>query len=198
MLKQVGSWLNSNQVIPCCLYFCYFCHLISTFISDGDTPFLVNLLLWSGITPLTVKAGFVSAVLDAGYHIELAGGGHYNATALRSKVAEIQKQIPAGVGITLNSLYINPRQFTFQLPLWQEMRKEGLPIEGFCVAAGIPTTEKAVEIIDGLKAAGIRHVVFKPGSIDGICQVVNIATANPDFPIILQWTGGSCWQTSFL
>jgi fatty acid synthase subunit beta len=43
------------------------------------------------MTPSTVKAGFVSAVLDAGYRIELAGG-HYNAAALRSKVAEIQKQ----------------------------------------------------------------------------------------------------------
>jgi enoyl reductase-like protein len=70
------------------------------------------------------------------------------------------------------------------------MRREGLPIEGFCVAAGIPSTEKAVEIIDGLKQAGIRHVSFKPGSVDGIRQVVNIAAANPDFPIILQWTGG--------
>jgi fatty acid synthase subunit alpha, fungi type len=62
---------------------------------------------------------------------------------------------PNSVGITLNSIYINPHQFTSQLPLWQETRKEGFPIEGFCVAAGIPTTEKAVEIIDGLKAAGI-------------------------------------------
>jgi fatty acid synthase subunit alpha len=66
------------------------------------------------------------------------------------------------------------------------MRKEGLPTEGFCVAASIPTTERAVEIIDGLKAAGIRHEGFKPGSIDGIRQVVNIAAANPDFQIILQ------------
>ena len=66
------------------------------------------------------------------------------------------------------------------------MCREGLPIEGFCVAAGIPTTEKAVKIINGLKAAGIRHVAFKPGSIDGIRQVVNIAAANPDFPIFLQ------------
>jgi fatty acid synthase subunit alpha, fungi type len=144
----------------------------------------------AGMTPSTVKAGFVGAVLDAGFHIELAGGGHYNAAALRAKVTEIQKKIPAGVGITLNALYINPRQFNFQLPLWQEMRKEGTPIEGFCVAAGIPTTEKAVEIIDGLKAAGIRHIAFKPGSIDGIRQVVNIAASNPDFPIIMQWTGG--------
>ena len=35
----------------------------------------------AGMTP-TVKAGFVSAVLDAGYHIELAGGGHYNPAAI--------------------------------------------------------------------------------------------------------------------
>ncbi|THV07258.1 fatty acid synthase [Dendrothele bispora CBS 962.96] len=166
--------------------------------SDGtihlDTPFSRLLgkppIMVAGMTPTTVKAGFVSAVLDAGFHIELAGGGHYNAAAVRAKVAEIQSKIPSGVGITLNSLYINPKQFGFQFPLWQEMRKEGLPIEGFCVAAGIPTTEKAVEIIDGLKDAGIKHVSFKPGSVDGIRQVVNIAAANPDFPIILQWTGG--------
>ena len=181
-----------------CLFLPHFCYLISPFSSDSeihlDTPYSRLLgkppIMVAGMTPSTVKAGFVSAVLDAGYHIELAGGGHYNAAALRSKVAEIQKQIPAGVGIMLNSLYINPRQFTFQLPLWQEMRKEGLPIEGFCVAAVVPTTEKAVEIIDGLKTAGIRHVAFKPGSVDGIRQVVSIAAANPDFPIILQWTGG--------
>lgn len=144
----------------------------------------------AGMTPSTVKAGFVSAVLSAGYHVELAGGGHYNPSAVRSKVAEIQKAIPSGVGLTLNSLYINPRQFNFQLPLWQEMRREGLPIEGFCVAAGIPTMDRAAEIISGLAQAGIKHVAFKPGSVDGIRQVVNIAAANRDFPVILQWTGG--------
>ncbi|KAG8213088.1 hypothetical protein J3R82DRAFT_11484 [Butyriboletus roseoflavus] len=166
--------------------------------SDGkihlDTPFSRLLgkppIMVAGMTPTTVKAGFVSAILSAGYHVELAGGGHYNPTALRAKVAEIQSKIPPGVGLTLNSLYINPRQFGFQFPLWQEMRREGLPIEGFCVAAGIPSTEKAAEIIGGLRSAGIKHVSFKPGSVEGIRQVVNIAAANPDFPIILQWTGG--------
>ncbi|KAH8117927.1 fatty acid synthase [Phellopilus nigrolimitatus] len=166
--------------------------------SDGkvhiDTPFSRLLgkppIMVAGMTPTTVKAGFVSAVLRAGYHVELAGGGHYNANALRAKVAEIQAQIPAGVGLTLNALYINPRQFGFQLPLWQELRREGVPVEGFCVAAGIPSTEKAAEIIGNLKTAGIKHVAFKPGSIDGIRHVVSIAAANPDFPIIMQWTGG--------
>ncbi|KAG8905251.1 3-oxoacyl-[acyl-carrier-protein] synthase [Tulasnella sp. 403] len=166
--------------------------------SDGkihiDTPFSRLLgkppIMVAGMTPTTVKAGFVSAVLSAGYHIELAGGGHYNAKALRAKVAEIQSKIPSGVGITLNALYINQRQFGFQFPLWQELRREGLPIEGFCVAAGIPSTEKAAEIISALQAAGIKHIAFKPGSVDGIRQVVNIAAAHPNFPVILQWTGG--------
>ena len=144
----------------------------------------------AGMTPSTVKAGFVGTILSAGYHVELAGGGHYNATAVRAKVAEIQSLIPPGVGITLNSLYINPRQFGFQFPLWQEMKREGLPIEGFCVAAGISSTEKAAEIIGALQDAGIKHVAFKPGSVDGIHQVVAIAATNPDCPIILQWTGG--------
>jgi len=75
-----------------------------------------------GTIHIDVKADFVSAILSAGFHVKLAGGGHYSPDVIRAKVAEIQFQIPAGVGITLNSLYINPRQFTFQLPLWQEMR----------------------------------------------------------------------------
>lgn len=66
----------------------------------------------------------------------------------------------------------------------------GLPIEGFCVAAGIPSSEKATEMITALKESGIKHVAFKPGSVEGIRQVVNIASANPSFPIIMQWTGG--------
>ncbi|SGZ13219.1 BQ5605_C028g10556 [Microbotryum silenes-dioicae] len=160
-----------------------------------DTPFSRLLskppLMIGGMTPCTVRAGFVSAVMKAGYHIELAGGGHYNEKALRGKIAEIQKLVNRpGMGITLNSLYINQRQWTFQLPLWQTMRQEGLPVEGLCVAAGIPSTEKAKEIIDGLRESGIKHVSFKPGSVDGIRQVVAIAAANPDYPIILQWTGG--------
>ena len=159
-----------------------------------DTPFSRLLgkppIMVAGMTPCTVGANLVAATLNAGYHVELAGGGHYNATALRNKVAEIQRRVQPGVGLTLNALYINQRQFSFQFPLWQEMRREGLPIEGFCVAAGIPSSEKATEIITALKSAGIKHIAFKPGSVEGIRQVVNIAAANPDYPIILQWTGG--------
>ena len=114
----------------------------------GKPPVMV-----AGMNPSTVKAGFVNAILSDGYHIKLAGG-HYNAAAVRAKVVEIQSSILPGVGITLNSLYINPRQFDFQFPLWQEMKREGLP---FCVA-------------------GIKHMAFKPGSVKGIRHVVATRT----------------------
>ncbi|KAA1072708.1 beta subunit of fatty acid synthetase [Puccinia graminis f. sp. tritici] len=160
-----------------------------------DTPFSRLLgkppLMVAGMTPCTVPTDFNAAVMNAGYHIELAGGGHYNAKALRSKISAIQAKLQKpGLGFTLNALYINQKQWAFQFPLWLEMRKEGLPMEGFVVAAGIPSTEKAKEIIEGLREAGIKHVSFKPGSVDGIRQVINIAAANPDFPVICQWTGG--------
>jgi fatty acid synthase subunit beta len=48
------------------------------------------------------------------------------------------------------------------------MRNEGLLIEEFCVAAGIPSTENAAEIIEGPRIVGVKHVAFKPGSVDGI------------------------------
>lgn len=60
---------------------------------------------------------------------------------------------------------------SFQLPLWQEMKKEGLPIEGLTCAAGIPSTDKAKEMIDGLRDAGIKHVSFKPGELHSRARV---------------------------
>jgi enoyl reductase-like protein len=60
------------------------------------------------MTPATLKAGFVSAVLNSGFHIELVGGRRYNGSVLRKKVAEIQSKIPPSVGLTFNSPDINP------------------------------------------------------------------------------------------
>ncbi|PWN49501.1 hypothetical protein IE53DRAFT_363101 [Violaceomyces palustris] len=130
-----------------------------------------------------------AAVLNAGFSIELAGGGHHSEAKLRAKVAEIQGMIEPGNSLTLNSLYIDQPRFTKQLPLWQQMRREGLPCQSFCVAAGIPSTEKAKEIIDGLRDSGIESIWFKPGNADGIRQTVAIA-ASSNFPVLLCWTGG--------
>ena len=147
-------------------------------------------LMIAGMTPCTANEHFVSAVMNAGYHVEIAGGGHHSERSLRKTINSILSNVPAGAGVSLNTLFINPKQWGFQYPLVQILRKEGYPIDGFTIAAGVPSLDNASDIIKSLQSAGIRHVSFKPGSIDSINQVVQIAKANPSAAIVLQWTGG--------
>jgi fatty acid synthase subunit beta len=148
----------------------------------GVPPILV-----AGMTPTTVPWDFVAATMNAGYQIELAGGGYYNAKTMTEAVNKIEKAIPPGRGITINLIYVNPRAMGWQIPLIGKLRADGVPIEGLTIGAGVPSIEVANEYIETL---GIKHISFKPGSGDAIQQVINIAKANPSFPIILQWTGG--------
>jgi fatty acid synthase subunit beta len=119
--QEMGASFGSHQV--CDMSYIILIKVSQPFliyISDGtihiDTPYSRLLgkapIMVAGMTPSTVKGGFISAILSAGFHVELAGGGHYDAAALRAKVTKIQSKIPPGVGITLNSLYINPQQFS--------------------------------------------------------------------------------------
>lgn len=141
----------------------------------------------AGMTPCTVAWDFVAATMRAGYQIELAGGGYYNAKTMTEALTKIEKNIPAGRGITINLIYVNPRAMAWQIPLIGQLRADGVPIEGLTIGAGVPSIEIANEYIETL---GIKHMAFKPGSVEAIQAVINIATANPHFPIILQWTGG--------
>ena len=141
----------------------------------------------AGMTPCTVPWDFVAATMNAGYEIELAGGGYYNDKSMTEAIANIEKDIPAGRGITVNLIYVNPRAMQWQIPMIQRLRAEGVPIEGLTIGAGVPSIEVANEYIETL---GIKHIGFKPGSMEAIQQVINIARANPGFPVMMQWTGG--------
>lgn len=141
----------------------------------------------AGMTPCTVPWDFVAATMSAGYHIELAGGGYYNAKSMTEALTNIERNIPAGRGITINLIYVNPRAMAWQIPLIGKLRSEGVPIEGLTIGAGVPSIEIANEYIETL---GIKHISFKPGSVEAIQQVINVAKANPHFPVMLQWTGG--------
>jgi len=141
----------------------------------------------AGMTPCTVSWDFVAATMRAGYQIELAGGGYYNAKTMTEALTKIEKNTPAGRGITINLIYVNPRAMAWQIPLIGQLRADGVPIEGLTIGAGVPSIEVANEYIETL---GIKHMSFKPGSVEAIQAVINIAAANPHFPIILQWTGG--------
>ncbi|KAI9292989.1 fatty acid synthase [Neoconidiobolus thromboides FSU 785] len=151
----------------------------------GKAPLMV-----AGMTPCTVPSKFVSAVINAGYHVELAGGGHFSEEMFRDKIKDIMTKIQPGESITVNILFLNAFQWGFQFPLVQKMKQEGYPIEGICCAAGTPSPDVANDIVSQIKNAGLKHISFKPGSVSAIRQVIQIAVNNPDMPIIMQWTGG--------
>lgn len=141
----------------------------------------------AGMTPTTVAWDFVAAAMNAGYHIELGGGGYYSAKTMADTLLKIEGAITAGRGISINLIYVNPHAMAWQIPLIGRLRAEGLPIEGLTIGAGVPSIDVAQEYIETL---GLKHIAFKPGSMEAIQAVINIAKANPKFPVILQWTGG--------
>lgn len=141
----------------------------------------------AGMTPCTVPWDFVAATMNAGYEIELAGGGYYNDKSMTEAITKIEKAIPAGRGITVNLIYVAPRAMAWQIPMIARLRADGVPIDGLTIGAGVPSIEVANEYIETL---GIKRIAFKPGSSEAIQQCINIANANPGFPVIMQWTGG--------
>ncbi|KAI0195914.1 sterigmatocystin biosynthesis fatty acid synthase subunit beta [Astrocystis sublimbata] len=144
-------------------------------------------IITAGMTPTTVPWDFVASVINAGYHIELAGGGYHNAAAFEEAIDKVAGSIPIGRSITCNLIYVDPRAIGYQIPLIRQLTRRGVPIEGLTIGAGVPSPEIAAEYIETL---GIKHISFKPGSLRAIREVIEIAKKFPSFPIILQWTGG--------
>ncbi|PYH87635.1 beta subunit of fatty acid synthase [Aspergillus ellipticus CBS 707.79] len=144
-------------------------------------------IITAGMTPTTVPWDTVAAVMNAGYHIELAGGGYHTEEEMRVAITKITTAIPPGRGITCNLIYVNPKAIAWQTRLIRRLIQQGVPIDGLTIGAGVPSLEVAREYIDDL---GLKHISFKPGSIGAIQAVLQIADERPDFPIGLQWTGG--------
>lgn len=151
----------------------------------GKPPVMV-----AGMTPTTVNHNLVAAVLNAGFHGELAGGGLPTEKMFKEKIESLVRDAHPGAGVTLNLLFLNPTQWGMQFPLLTKLASEGMPIEGLTIGAGVPSLDKATEIVSTLRSAGVQHLAFKPGSIESILAVVAIAQANPSTTIMLQWTGG--------
>ncbi|KAJ2829803.1 fatty acid synthase alpha subunit Lsd1, partial [Coemansia furcata] len=144
----------------------------------------------AGMTPTTVNEGFVAAINNAGYHAELAGGGMHTEDEMERKIDNLVKLVKPGQGITLNCIYVNQRQWSFQFPALLRLRAKGVPISGLCIGGGVPSLDSATTIINSLGSVGIRQVAFKPSTVEAIRHVVSIAKVHADFSIVLQWTGG--------
>ena len=141
----------------------------------------------AGMTPTTVPWDFVSAICNAGFHCELAGGGYYSPKDLRQAILNVVSNIPAGRGLAVNLIYGNPRAIAWQIPLIRQLIDEGVPIDGVTIGAGVPSGEVAHDYITIMR---LRYIGFKPGSVGSVKQVIDIANRNPDFPVIMKLTGG--------
>ncbi|TAQ91120.1 hypothetical protein B7494_g550 [Chlorociboria aeruginascens] len=145
-------------------------------------------IIVAGMTPTTVAWDFVAAVSNAGYNVELAGGGYFSPDTFKSAILKLASNIPAGRGISLNLIYVNPHAIAWQIPLIRQLiQDKGVPVDSITIGAGVPSLEVATEYITGL---GLKYIALKPGSLESIRQVIQIAEAHPTFPVMLQWTGG--------
>ncbi|KAE8551412.1 hypothetical protein EYB25_005299 [Talaromyces marneffei] len=144
-------------------------------------------LMVAGMTPTTVPWDFVSAVMNAGYHAELAAGGYFNAESMSNAIETLSTSVQPGMGITCNLIYASPQSMAWQIAMLRRLARTQQPVDGLTIGAGVPSLDIASEYITSL---GLRHISFKPGSEDAIEKVLEIAKAHPDFPIIIQWTGG--------
>lgn len=108
-------------------------------------------IMMAGMTPTTSFYGIdlVAACNSAGFHGELAGGGLPLPEYFVDKVKELVAKQTAGAGVSINMLYLNAYLWGFQFPLVLELAKSGYPIESITIAAGVPTHDKAMEILDG-------------------------------------------------
>ena len=144
-------------------------------------------VITAGMTPTTIHWEFVRDIMNAGYHAELAGGGYFMPSMMSDAIEKLIDGVAPGKGVSCNVIYVNPAQIGWQIPMLQKLVRQGMPIDGLTIGAGVPSAEIAAEYIETLS---LKHISFKPGSHSAIRETIAIANAHPSTAVILQWTGG--------
>ena len=112
----------------------------------------------AGMTPCTVPPQFVAATMNAGYEIELAGGGYFEDRMMVDAIKKVEAAIPPGRGISINLIYVNPRAMQWQVPMIGRLRASGIPIVNMTIGAGVPSLDVANEYIETL---GLKRIGFQ-------------------------------------
>ena len=144
------------------------------------------------MTPTTVDPAIVAAAANAGHWAELAGGGQVTEQIFADNVAKLTELLDEGRTAQFNTLFLDPYLWKLQVGgnrLLQKARMAGAPFDALVISAGIPDLEDALSIIEDLHDAGITHVVFKPGTVKQIRQVLAIAR-EVETPVIAHIEGG--------
>ena len=153
----------------------------------GKSPILL-----AGMTPTTVDPEIVAAAANAGHWAELAGGGQVTEGIFDNNVAKLTELLDEGRTAQFNTLFLDPYLWKLHVGgqrLLQKARLAGAPFDGLVISAGIPELEDAVDIIEDLHESGITHVVFKPGTVKQIRQVLAIAR-EVDTTVVMHIEGG--------
>ncbi|MFT6399499.1 MAG: fatty acid synthase, partial [Bradymonadia bacterium] len=156
--------------------------------ATGRSPILLP-----GMTPTTVDAGIVAAAANAGFVAELAGGGQVTEEMFAERVTELRELLDPGREIVFNALYLDRYLWDLHFAgrgIVFEAAKNGAPICGVTVSAGIPGTEEAVALLDKLVAHGMWLNAFKPGTAAQVKQVLAIAEAAPHHVVHMHLEGG--------
>ncbi|WP_126381503.1 type I polyketide synthase [Actinomyces howellii] len=150
-------------------------------------------VLLAGMTPTTVDPEIVAAAANAGYWAELAGGGQTTATVLADNLAGLEAALETGRTAAFNAMFMDRYLWNLHLGtqrLLSKARGAGAPVDGVVISAGIPELDEAQGLLARLHAEGFPYVAFKPGTVDQIRQVIAIAKAVPDSPVIIQIEDG--------
>ena len=150
-------------------------------------------IVLAGMTPTTVDAPIVAAAANAGFVAELAGGGQVTEAIFSERLAELAELLEPGAEVVLNTLHLDPYLWGLHLGrsrLVQTARRDGAPISGVTVSAGIPDTDAAVALLDELAELGMWCNAFKPGTHDQVRQVAAIAAAAPQHLLMVHVEGG--------
>ncbi|QNE90483.1 DUF1729 domain-containing protein [Corynebacterium incognita] len=154
----------------------------------GHSPIML-----AGMTPTTVDPQIVAAAANAGHWAELAGGGQVTETILNEHLARLGELLNPGVNAQFNAMYLSPKQWRTQIEGKRAVpraRENGAPIDGIVVSAGMPPFEEAVELVKSLRDQNFPWVAFKPGAVKHIHNVLRVADAIPEIPLIIQVEGG--------
>lgn len=151
-------------------------------------------VILAGMTPTTADAPIVAAAANAGYAAELAGGGQPDARTFGLRLEELRELLDPGVEVGFNTLLLDPHLWRLHCEegggLLFRARRAGAPFAGLTVSAGIPDTDRAVELLDRLAAHGMWLNAFKPGTQDHMRRVLAIADAAPHHVIAVHIEGG--------
>ncbi len=150
-------------------------------------------VLLAGMTPTTVDPAIVAAAANAGYWAELAGGGQATATVLAGNLSGLEQALEPGRTAAFNAMFMDRYLWNLHLGtqrLLSKARAGGAPVDGIVISAGIPELEEATALLERLHGEGFPYVAFKPGTVDQIRQVLAIAQAVPQSPVIMQVEDG--------